>query len=55
MSRQQEDANVAPVVAYEPPVVRELGTLAELTLGGDAAGVPDGFGQSGDEGFTGSI
>lgn len=33
--------------AYEPPAVRELGSLAELTLGGTGDGVPDGFGYSG--------
>lgn len=35
---------------YEAPTVCLLGSLTELTLGGVTAGMPDGFGQSGDEG-----
>lgn len=40
--------------AYEPPAVRPLGTLADLTLGGVTAGVPDTYGFSGDEDTFGS-
>lgn len=34
---------------YEPPRLERLGTLAELTLGGDT-GPDDGLGGAGDEG-----
>jgi hypothetical protein len=35
--------------AYVPPRLERLGTLAELTLGGES-GPDDGFGGAGDEG-----
>ena len=35
---------------YHPPLITRLGTLAELTQGGDPFGVDDGFGNSGDVG-----
>jgi hypothetical protein len=38
-----------PGRAYEPPSMVRLGTLAELTLGGNF-GLDDGVGGAGDEG-----
>ena len=37
-------------VAYEPPRLRVLGTLSELTAGGNVSGQSDGFGTAGGSG-----
>ncbi len=44
----------APLAAYAPPAVTELGGLAELTLGGIDGGLSDGWGTAGDVSNTGS-
>ncbi|MBJ7472136.1 MAG: lasso RiPP family leader peptide-containing protein [Solirubrobacteraceae bacterium] len=45
----------APNRDYVAPKLIDLGTLHELTLGGDVSGESDGFGFAGDGGELGSI
>lgn len=40
--------------AYEPPTITDLGTLADLTLGG-GGGTSDGVGMGGASGGGGSV
>ena len=39
-----------PTVRYEAPRITTLGTLAQLTLGGNASGPSDAFGTAGASG-----
>jgi hypothetical protein len=48
MPNPDDGSTLAPV-AYEPPTIERLGTLAELTQGG-ALGLSDGMGDAGDQG-----
>jgi hypothetical protein len=40
----------APACAYEPPRLLRLGSLADLTRGGDVSDADDGFGSAGASG-----
>jgi hypothetical protein len=40
-----------PPVAYAAPRLTVLGSLTELTAGGDAGGEPDGYGTAGSSGI----
>jgi hypothetical protein len=42
----------APQSDYEPPTLVKLGTLTELTLGGDVPPNDDGYGDAGVTGTT---
>jgi hypothetical protein len=48
----EQVAGRATESAYEPPAIRRLGTLSELTLGG-GSGPNDGFGGAGAMGSIG--